>query len=111
MSRYASEGSGRYDHLHGDEDEIAASRVERVSSCHECGSTDGCLCDYRRSDAALTARISAARANVERLIAADPELVESLDIVRGTAEDMQAEAEWLDREQLETGADRCPTRE
>jgi hypothetical protein len=47
MSRYASEGAGRYDHLHGDEDEIEASRPERVSSCHECGSTDGCLCGHR----------------------------------------------------------------
>ena len=36
---------GRYDNLHGDEDEIAASRPERpASSCPECGSTDGCLC-------------------------------------------------------------------
>ena len=47
MSRYATEGSGRYDRLHGDEDEIAASRAgrhEHVSGCPECGSTDGCLC-------------------------------------------------------------------
>ena len=50
MSRYASEGSGRYDHLHGDEDEIAASRPERVSSCSECGSTDGCMCSVRPDD-------------------------------------------------------------
>ena len=42
----ASEGSGRYDRLHGDEDE--ATVRERVSTCHECGSTDGCLCGYRR---------------------------------------------------------------
>jgi hypothetical protein len=43
------EGAGRYDHLHGDEDEIAAARVERVSSCDECGSTDGCLCSVREA--------------------------------------------------------------
>ena len=41
-----SEGSGRYDNLHGDEDEIPVR--ERVSTCHECGSTDGCLCGVRR---------------------------------------------------------------
>jgi hypothetical protein len=53
MSRYAAEGSGRYDHLHGDEDEIAG-RTEHVSSCHECGSTDGCLCGVEDSDLAST---------------------------------------------------------
>jgi hypothetical protein len=42
------EGAGRYDNLHGDEDEIAASRPMRVSSCDECGSTDGCMCSVRR---------------------------------------------------------------
>ena len=29
---------------------IAASRPERVSSCSECGSTDGCMCSVRPDD-------------------------------------------------------------
>ena len=41
--------NSRYDSLHGDEDEIAASRPSRVSVCHECGSPDGCMCAIRRS--------------------------------------------------------------
>ena len=45
--KYAKEGSGRYDNLHGDEDEIRP-RHEHVSSCPECGSTDGCMCSIRK---------------------------------------------------------------
>ncbi len=54
MLRRATENSGRYDHLHGDEDQFVPR--EHVSACHECGSTDGCLCaEHARQDAVLDA--------------------------------------------------------
>ena len=46
LIKFTQDDTGRYDNLHGDEDENPGR--ERVSTCHECGSTDGCLCGLRK---------------------------------------------------------------